>query len=216
MMNFTGWENEDFDVFAVEGLEERMEALKEHTRIKLTQLGDDLAPILAEIVGEEMFPHVAKHARRKTNPPRDSWVAWSKNPRGYKMFPHFQIGAWETHAFIQFGLIYESPMKGVFAEGMLKHLDEIKQTIPADYLWYPDHMNPQGLSMGEMTQEDYERIAYRLANQKNGEVMIGVTVPCLEAVAMTAEEFVNQAAQTFRTLAPLYKMAFSLEDGIVT
>jgi uncharacterized protein YktB (UPF0637 family) len=211
-MHFTGWEKEDFDVFATEGLEERMEALKAHTRIKLTQLGDDFAPLLTEIAGEEMFPHVAKHARRKTNPPNDSWVAWSKNPRGYKMYPHFQIGTWGTHAFIQFGIIYESPMKGVFAEGMLKQLDEIKRTLPPDYLWYPDHMNPQGLVMADMTQEDYERIAHRLANQKNGEVMIGVNVPRAKAVKMSPKKFVNHATETFRTLAPLYKIAFSIED----
>lgn len=211
-MNFTGWTNEDFDVFAVEGLEERMAALIAHTRVKLTQLGEDFAPVLAEIAGEEMFAHVAKHARRKTNPPHDSWVAWSKNKRGYKMYPHFQIGAWGTHAFVQFGIIYESPMKGVFAEQMMNHLDEIRATVPDDYMWYPDHMNPKGYRTSEMTDEEFQRIAHRLSHQKNGEVMIGIIVPRDEAVAMTPDQFAAKAKRTFETLAPLYKMAFSVEE----
>jgi uncharacterized protein YktB (UPF0637 family) len=158
-----------------------------------------------------MFAHVAKHARRKTNPPHDSWVAWSKNPRGYKMYPHFQIGAWQTHAFIQFGIIYESPMKGVFADQMIKNLSEIKEMIPGSYLWYPDHMSPNGMIQSEMEQEDFERIAHRLANQKNGEVMIGITIPRDEAIRMSPEQVVEKATTTFQTLAPLYKLAFSIE-----
>lgn len=208
-MQFTGFSSADFDVFAIEGLEPRMESLIAHLRVKLTQLGQDFEPILTAMVGEELFAHVAKHARRKTNPPNDSWVAWSKNKKGYKMYPHFQIGAWNTHAFIQFGLIYESPMKGVFAEQMLRHLDEIKQQLPPDTLWYQDHMNPHGLVMSEMEQADFERIAYRLANQKNGEVMIGTIIPRDEAIRLSPEAFVNRATEIFHTLAPLYKLAFS-------
>lgn len=211
-MNFTGFTEQDFDVFAVEGLEERMEALKAHLRVKLTQLGDDFVPVLSELTGEEMFPHVAKHARRTTNPPKDSWVAWSKNKKGYKMYPHYQIGAWGTHAFIQFGIIYESPMKGVFARKMMEELDAIKAQVPGHYLWYPDHMNPQGYVQSEMGQEDFERIAHRLGKQKNGEVMIGIIVPREEAVRLSPEAFVQRAAETFQTLTPLYKLAFSVEE----
>ncbi|KEO83059.1 YktB family protein [Tumebacillus flagellatus] len=208
-MKFTGFEPQDFDLFAIEGLEPRMEALIAHLRVKLTQLGEDFVPILSELTGDEMFAHVAKHARRTTNPPHDSWVAWSKNKKGYKMYPHFQIGAWQTHAFVQFGLIYESPMKGVFAEQMIENLDEIKKQIPNHYLWYPDHMNPSGMVMSEMEQEDYERIARRLANQKNGEVMIGIKIPRDEAIQLSPEAFTAKATETFRTLAPLYQLAFS-------
>ncbi|MBL0386157.1 DUF1054 domain-containing protein [Tumebacillus sp. ITR2] len=208
-MNFTGFAREDFDLFAIEGLEPRMEALIANLRVKLTQLGQDFEPILTELTGEEMFAHVAKHARRKTNPPHDSWVAWSKSKKGYKMYPHFQIGAWQTHAFVQFGIIYESPMKGVFAEQMISHLEEIKQTLPDHYLWYPDHMNPKGMVMSEMELEDFERIAHRLANQKNGEVMIGIIIPRAQAIKLSPKAFVKRATETFRTLAPLYQLAFS-------
>jgi len=211
-MLFTGFEAEDFDVFAVEGLEARMDALKAHLRVKLTQLGDDLAPLLTELTAEEMFPHVAKHARRKTNPPHDSWVAWSKNKKGYKMYPHYQVGAWHTHAFIQWGIIYEAPTKGVFAAKLLQHLDEIKRLVPSDYVWYPDHMDPRGYVMSEMSQADFERIAHRLANQKNGEVMVGIRVPREEAISMTPEAFLQRAMDVFGTLLPLYKLAFSVDE----
>src|SRR5699024_2085914 len=80
----------DFKVFDIEGLEPRMNALIENIRPKLENLGSHFSEYLTELTGEEQFAHVAKHARRKTNPPDDTWVSFSTNPRGYKMMPHFQ------------------------------------------------------------------------------------------------------------------------------
>ncbi|WP_397261357.1 DUF1054 family protein [Peribacillus simplex] len=33
---------------------------------------------MSVLTGDEMYPHVAKHARRKVNPPNDTWVAFAK------------------------------------------------------------------------------------------------------------------------------------------
>ncbi len=110
-MAFTGFTSEDFDVFLIDGLEARMDALKSTIRPKLEFLGQYFAPLLTTLTSDEMFVHVAKHARRTINPPMDTWVAFANNPRGYKMLPHFQIGLWKTHLFIWFAVIYESPQK---------------------------------------------------------------------------------------------------------
>lgn len=64
-MRFT---EEDFNTFTIEGLDARMEVLKETVRPKLTALGEHFAPTLSALTGDEMFPHVAKHARRSVNP----------------------------------------------------------------------------------------------------------------------------------------------------
>lgn len=42
---FTGFNDQDFDVFSVPGLEARMEALIEHVRPKLELIGAELAPL---------------------------------------------------------------------------------------------------------------------------------------------------------------------------
>src|SRR5690606_10184335 len=96
---FNGFTQEDFDVFAIEGLEARMNGIKQQIRPKLEWLGQYFAPTLTMATGEEMFAHVAKHARRTINPPNDTWVAWANDKRGYKKHPHFQIGLWGTHLF---------------------------------------------------------------------------------------------------------------------
>ncbi len=95
----------DFDVFNIDGLENRMAALIENTRPKLENLGEQFSAYITEMTGDETYAHVAKHARRTTNPPDDTWVAFSTNPRGYKMMPHFQIGLYNSHAFCMYGYL---------------------------------------------------------------------------------------------------------------
>ena len=120
---FPGFAAADFDVFEIDGLEAQMEALIWHIRPKLEELGARLSPVLALETGLEFYPHVAKHARRTVNPPKDTWVAFASNKRGYKAHPHFQIGLWGTHVFIQFAIIYEAVGKSSFAARALQQLD---------------------------------------------------------------------------------------------
>ncbi|WP_018132672.1 YktB family protein [Effusibacillus pohliae] len=202
---FTGWEQEDFAVFEIEGLGPRMEALKARVRPKFEAIGAALAPDLSAHYGEEFFVHVAKHARRTTNPPNDSWVSFAANPRGYKMMPHFQIGLWATHAFVQFAIIYECVNKREFGEKLARNWPAIKAEIPPHMLWYDDHVKPEPVPHTEMDEKigDFTR---RLMHNKNGELLVGIEIPREEAVAMSGEAFLDKARQTIFELAPLYTL----------
>lgn len=213
-MNFEGFKAADFDVFEVDGLEARMDCLKATLRPKLEQIGADLVPFLSQATGQPMYAHVAKHARRKTNPPKDSWVAWSHHPRGYKMFPHFQVGAWSTHVFVQWGIIYESPHKSHFGQKMVVSSDELLQAVPASYRWYPDHTVNVGTLTSELTQDELLRLSHRLINQKNGELMVGTQVPREEALQMKPETFLQFAQDTFKHLIVLHRAAMSFTEEV--
>ena len=71
-----------------------MEGLKERDTIrpKLKGIGETIAPYLSRLTGDEMYIHVAKHARRTVNPPDETWVAWSPQKRGYKSQPRLSGG----------------------------------------------------------------------------------------------------------------------------
>lgn len=64
MSSFNGFEQRDFNVFTIDGLEERMEALRSRISTKLEAIANHLEPDLSSLSGDEMFVHVAKHARR--------------------------------------------------------------------------------------------------------------------------------------------------------
>ena len=197
---------EDFGLFLIDGFEERMAALKTTLRPKLVALGNHFSPELSMITGQEMYPHVAKHARRKTNPPNDSWVAFSANPRGYKMMPHFQLTFWHSHLLIQWGMIYEAKNKREFSEQFTSHLHNIRENIPGDYHLFKDHMKPEGAPLNGLTDEEALAYAKRLNEIKKGELMIGKVIPKSEAVRMEPHVFHETVKTTWENLNYFHRL----------
>jgi uncharacterized protein YktB (UPF0637 family) len=207
MMEFSGFTKDDFDVFTIEGFENRMDGLKTIIRPKLDALGMHFAPTLSALTGEEIFPHVAKHARRSVNPPKDTWVAFSSNPRGYKMLPHFQIGLWETHLFIWYAVIYEAPQKAEIASRFEKKITSIKKQIPAEYVWSGDHMKPDGFSHHQLGKNGLIELFQRVQTVKKAELLCGLHISKEEAIEMTSTQLLETIENTFKTLIPLYKQS---------
>ncbi|MFH5182971.1 DUF1054 family protein [Paenibacillus sp. TAB 01] len=115
-MTFEGFTQTDFDVFTVPGLEARMEGIQSRIQPKFKAIGERLVHEAALLSGTEMFLHIAKHARRTVNAPVDTWMAVCHNKRGYKQYPHFQVGLFEDRVFIWLALIYELPNKQLIAQ----------------------------------------------------------------------------------------------------
>lgn len=206
-MSFTGFTQADFDVFKIDGLDERMEALKLQIRPKLEELGKHFAPTLSSLAGDEMHYHVAKHARRTINPPKDTWVAFASNPRGYKMLPHFQIGLWETHVFIWFAVIYEAPNKEDFGKKLERNIDSIYKQIPKDFYWSGDHMKPEATLHRELSKEELLAMFTRLQSVKKAEILCGLNIPREEAVKLSGDEMLSKIEFVFKEILPLYKLA---------
>jgi uncharacterized protein YktB (UPF0637 family) len=210
-IDFNGFTNEDFDVFQIDGLEARMEALKEGIRPKLESLGNYFSPALTTLIGDEMYVHVAKHARRTINPPKDTWVAFANNPRGYKMLPHFQIGLWNTHVFIWFAVIYEAPQKQEIAVRLTRKINKIYKEIPKNFVWSLDHMKPESIQHSELSKEDLRGMFERLENVKKAEILCGYEIKRHDVIKLSPEEFLEQVENVFNKVAPLYKIALNIK-----
>ncbi|MGV3466184.1 MAG: YktB family protein [Heyndrickxia sp.] len=205
-MTFNGFTNEDFDLFLIDGLDARMEKLISTLRPKLEYLGAHFSPALSVLTGEEIFPHVAKHARRTINPPNDTWVAFANNKRGYKMVPHFQIGLWHTHLFVWLAVIYESPLKVEYGKKFAKNISKIIREIPSSFVWSGDHMKPDAKAMKEMSKDDLMQLFTRVQTVKKSEILCGINIPREQVVKMSGDQLLNQIQDTFNTLVPLYKL----------
>jgi uncharacterized protein YktB (UPF0637 family) len=205
---FEGFVPADFDVFKIDGLEQRMNAIINNVRPKLGVLGDRLTPYLSALCGEEMFAHVAKHARRTINPPEDTWVAYANNKRGYKSHPHFQIGLFSSHVFIQFAVIYESGNKSVFAAKALDRLEEIRGIVPSNFIWSGDHTVPEASIHGAMDQDELKALFERLQTVKASEILCGIHIAREDPLLLNGEALIDKVEETFETLMPLYRMAF--------
>ncbi|AQQ53841.1 YktB family protein [Planococcus lenghuensis] len=197
------WTDEDFHVFDVPGLDERMDELKRRIRPKFEELGQIYSSYLSEVDGQEFFAHIAKHARRTVNPPQDSWVAFAANKRGYKAHPHFQIGLWGSHIFVILAVIYEAAEKTRMASDLLE-TREVHE-LPEDFVLSGDHTKPEAGRMDDMTSEDVTGLLIRLRDVKKGELVIGRHLSRADAVTMSKEEFRAFTENTFDQLLPIYK-----------
>lgn len=204
-MEFTGFSEEDFQVFSIAGLDERMTAIKDRIQPKFREIGTYLTAELSAMVGNEMFLHIAKHARRKVNPPKDTWLAIGPNKRGYKQFPHFQVGLFDDHVFLWLAYIYELPNKSQIADNLLNHMYEMKQLITNDFVVSTDHMNKNANSIQEI---DLEETLLRFKQVKKAEFLLGRNIAKNDPILKDGKRFLELATSTFKTLVPIYQMSF--------
>lgn len=209
-MNKSFWEDKDFDVFQIDGLENRMEALIKNIRPKFEELGKKYSLYFSGVLGDEYFAHVAKHARRSVNPPKDSWVAFSPYKRGYKALPHFQIGLWGSHLFIIVAVIYEAPDKVAIAERLLKKKTLLTK-LPSEFIVSGDHMKQEAVLLKDAKKTDIEQLLIRLRDVKKGEFLVGRHIAKEEAVKLSEEKFLLLAEETFEQLLPIYKTMINIK-----
>lgn len=202
-MNFTGFSQKDFEIFSVEGLDERMELIRGTIQPKFQEIGQVLADELSMKLGNEMFLHIAKHARRTVNPPKDTWLAIANNKRGYKKHPHFQVGLFDDHVFIWLALIYELPNKKEIGQALLNNIDLIKD-VPNDYVISLDHMQKGSFSVTDY--DAMEKGLVRFRDTKKGEFLIGKHFDENDPVLKNGEKFTQIVKETFATLIPIYKI----------
>ncbi|WP_078554943.1 YktB family protein [Bacillus alkalicellulosilyticus] len=208
-MSFTGFSSEDFNVFSIEGLEARMEGIQTIIQPKFKAIGEELTDDLSMLTGSEMNLHIAKHARRTVNPPKDTWLAFCHDKRGYKKHPHFQIGLFDDHLFIWLAFIYELPNKSEIAQRLLENIDEVRNLIPDDYVISMDHMQKAATPVKSLTTEDLEEKLRRFRDVKKAEFLIGRHFSPQDPTIRDGQQFIQIAKETYATLVPLYKKAFS-------
>ncbi|MEJ7143965.1 DUF1054 domain-containing protein [Staphylococcus capitis] len=194
----------DFKAFDVEGLDNRMEALNEYVRPQLNNLGTYFAYYFSSQTGEEFYPHVAKHARRSVNPPKDTWVAFAPNKRGYKMLPHFQIGLFRDQLFVMFGVMHEAKNKADQMKIFKKHFDKIKD-LPEDYSVCLDHMKPDKTLIKEMSDDDLHKAIDRAINVKKGEFFIAREIQPSDKRLKSDKAFLQFVEETFDAFLRFYQ-----------
>ncbi|MCY0897375.1 MAG: DUF1054 family protein [Firmicutes bacterium] len=205
MYQFAGFTKADFDVFLIPEFHERMSALRTQVRPKLAMLGDDLAPRLEGLTGHTMYPHTASHARRRVNPPDDTWVAFSRSDRGYKRYAHFEVGIARDYAFVRFSI---KPESDIDKPGLVQYLREHGLAAFAlegpDPIFYYENDHGEGPhAIRELTMEDAARILERTQLKSRG-FTVGAVFDRTHPVVKSGE-FVTRAYNTISHLLPLYE-----------
>lgn len=195
--------SKDFKVFEVPGLENRMTAIEQQVQPKLHALGEYFSDFLTTHTGETFFYHVARHARRTVNPPKDTWVAFSTNKRGYKMLPHFQIGLYEDQVFLMYGVMHEAKNKTHDIEKFEKNFDKLL-ALPDDYRICTDHVKMEKPLIKDLTKAQLNEDIQRAMQLKKGEFFVARVLPPKAKELKTDKAFLKYIADTFEQFLKFY------------
>ena len=200
----------DFRVFEIPDFAGRMRGIREQVRPKLTALGESLAPHIGRLVKGEVFPHVAKHARRTVNPPEDTWVAFGPDRRGYKKHAHFKVAVSKNCVRLLFEVGPEHQDKRGRARRWERRPADLIAIVKRgqDIGWFKnEHDEDPAASAGEAGPTEIRMMLGELTRRRDGQLVLGRRLSRAEVTGMTAETFQKAALDVFRVLAPLYQGA---------
>ncbi|HLR71432.1 MAG TPA: DUF1054 domain-containing protein [Pseudogracilibacillus sp.] len=201
-MNFEGFKQADFDTFLIDGLPDRMEAIQTRIQPKFEIIGNELVDYLSAKLGNEVYLHIARHARRKVNPPKDTWLAIADNKRGYKKHPHFQVGLFDDRIFVWLAFIYELDHKKEIGENFLNKIEELKQ-LPDHFVVSFDHMKKDAIPIRELEEKHLERFR----DVKKADFLVGLHLLKEDPIVANGEQFLQEVEQTYDSLIPFYQIA---------
>ncbi|WP_409201745.1 DUF1054 family protein [Leuconostoc aquikimchii] len=194
------FEESDFKIFDVTSLAGRMTLIKDVIDPKFEQSAATILPILNKN-WQQWYAHVAKHLRRTTYAPDNTWVAFAPNKRGYKMMPHFELGIWADHVY--FYLAVEENMKPkettVIVDKMMLVSDMVAK-LPREFVLSVDHMVNVSTPL---TLPTYDVAVQRFSDTKHSEVLIGIKLLLGDKHFKTATDL-SQITDALALLLPIY------------
>lgn len=199
----------DFKVFDVTGFQARMSAIKGRVRPKLEALGRSLAPGIQRATGEAAHAHVAKHARRTVNPPDDTWVAFAANERGYKKHPHFKVAISRNCVRFLFEIGPEHPDKKRWVGAWKQRVPQLAPVLRRvkGLAWFKnEHDEEAAAPLSDFTPEALAALGDEVTRTRDGQLVIGRAVTAVEAARWTEADYRAAALETFRALAPLFRL----------
>lgn len=205
MKEFVSFTQEDFNVFKIEGLEARMDEIRKKIQPKFKIIGLEISKELSSFMTVEPLPiHIAQHLRRTKNPPKDTWCAIGGDKRGYKKYPHFQFGLYQTHLFIWLAFIDNPQFKKEMAQSFISD-DTTIQSLPDDYVVSYDHTKEMDIPIKE---SELSKGLVRWRDSKKGEFLVGRQLKFDDPIMKDPQAFHRFMLETYLSLIPIYKQAF--------
>ncbi|MGG5329245.1 DUF1054 domain-containing protein [Enterococcus sp. AZ163] len=192
---------ESFKVFEIDGLENRMTAIRSEIQPVFQELNEYFQEKLSPIAGEEFFIHIAQHRRRTTNAPENTWSALSRKKRGYKMEPHFQLGIWPEYVFMWLSCIDQPKNEQAIAEKMLDNL-QLFSELSSDFKVSGDHTK---VEVQDLSTETVEKLLIRFRDVKKGEFQIGRIISKDSSLWKNPAKAKSYMLETYQQVMPIYQ-----------
>jgi len=200
------FEKSDFDLFEIDGLEARMSVIREAIQPVFQYYGDTYTDYVNDYTNFEGSFHIAQHRRRTTNPPESTWSAIGGDNRGYKKYPHIQIGINDEYIFMFLSLIDNPKHEKKMAEFLLDH-PTLWNDLPNDFYVSGDHTKTK---INKADEETVRKTLQRLIKVKKGEVMLGRIITPESGLLGDGQKQEEFFKETLEVLLPIYKALLDL------
>ncbi|MGO3731797.1 MAG: DUF1054 family protein [Vagococcus sp.] len=200
---------DDFDIFAIEGLEERMSAIRTTIQPIFQELDDWFVAELTPLIGNKLPIHIAQHRRRTAYAPDFTWSAMGGDNRGYKKYPHFQLGITGEYIVMWLSFIDNPEYEGEMADTFLKNLEWFDQ-LPKDTKLNVDHTKN---NYHELDENELIKALERWKQVKKGEFQIGRIITKDDKMLQDAHVTKQYMLETYQSLVPLYLEAMKVRDN---
>jgi len=197
-----GFTRTDFDVFKVEGFNERMQQIYAHVRPKLLRLGDELAPELARKLHMEFFPHVAKHARRTVNPPPETWAAFGPSPKGYKRYGYLALCISGAGLHARAVVKSEADKRPETAQGLKSRAAQLVKDFKGTKIARYGNWDFSSLPTEQPVEAEWFTTLAEGLNKKTGGIDVGFGWNVGDSLRLDRAELID----AFRELEPLYRI----------
>lgn len=204
-MQFSGFSDNDFDLFAIEDFGGRMTEIRASLKPKLIALAEDLAGPIEQATGVPTFPHVAQHMRRRVNPPEETWVAYGRDKKGYKRWTHYRIAVSSARVrvtvFVEDDADDKVPFGTALVEKGPKLLRALGKKAPIE--WYT-FGGETGIPHSKITAEVLREKGSALQRLKTPKFQAGVSLPRKAVLGMAPEAFEAWVMDQVGVLKPIY------------
>jgi uncharacterized protein YktB (UPF0637 family) len=206
---FSGFTDEDFNVFDIPDFSGRMSALKAGITPKLKELGDELAPRLSEEYGTLLHAHVAQHLRRSVHPSVSTWVAFAKEKRAYKPYVHLRAAITGEEFRCQIFVEDYADEKLRFGENMVrfaKPLSEYLMQRPSIHSYTIVGKNGEPLCGKALNRTALRSFGERMQKVKGQHAIFGVAWNRAHPVVQSGPQLVDALVAAAIELRPLYML----------
>ena len=199
----------DFQVFDLPGFAERMAAIRSQISPKLEHIGLALTPPIGRAVRTDVFPHVARHARRTVNPPDDTWVAFGPDRRGYKKAPHFKIAVSRHCVRFLFEIGPEYAFKSGWARAWTRAVPRLAKALAKarGLGWFKnEHDEDAAALLADLDATAWQRLGEEILRTRDGQLVLGRRVSAEEAARWTGADYEKTGRETFAALGDCFRL----------
>jgi len=200
-----GFLRRDFDVFKIDDFSTRLAKIDELVTPRLTQLALDFKGELSQSLKLDFFPHFARHVRRESNPPAETWAAFGPSPVGYKRYGYLAlcvsgVGI-HARAVVQSGADHRPEITQAIKSKSVDLERSFRGTKIQQYQDWEGRELPKSTAA---TTGFFDGLGDALA-KKSGGIDVGFGWPVRDALTVDRAEVLD----AFRELGPLYRLILS-------